>query len=213
MYSDSQLLLSLSAINRNKFEQNYIACKNEIEKRKANGVWGISEADTVLKDKELLLKFRKILKVLALLQTLGGILGVGQGVYTFVNYLFFEDKLQGIDLIWLTIVTLLFTFTTFTAWNYWRTQSLKNSFLQIMIALQIPAFSVYGFGYEFFSGFKLPIGYANSQIFSTVFLGSDFNLLWGTQAPLAFSVNVGALIFLVLLSKTEDLEKTLKLRR
>lgn len=201
--SDKQLLSSLSSINRDKFEHNYVACKNEIEKRRTNGTWGINDAK---EEQESILKSRKIVKIFALIQAIGGVLGIGNYLYMYGPHLF-TGEVSLINWILLLVVLFLFAFTTFVSWKYWRTQKDHNGLWRLMIGLQVPAFCIRGFGYEFYSGFKVPVGYAGEQFGINASLGSNAALFWNTNAPFALSLNIGALILLGLLTKAEMPDK------
>lgn len=203
-YPDKQLLLSLSSIDRDKFEQNYLACKNEIEKRKANGTWGIDDAK---EEKESILKSRKIVKIMALVQAIGGVLGIGNYLFVYGPHLF-TGEVSIINWVILLIVLSLFAFTSFVAWKYWRTQKDNNGLWRLMIGIQVPAFCIRGFGYEFYSGFKVPLGYAVDQFGINASLGSSAALFWNNNAPFALSVNIGALILLGMLTKSELLDNS-----
>ncbi len=198
-YPDEQLLLSLSSIHRGKFEQNYLACKSEIEKRKTNGTWGIDDAK---EEHESILRSRKIVKIMALIQAIGGVLGAGNYLYIYGPHLL-NGEVSFINWAILLIVISLFAITSFVAWRYWRIQKDNNGLWRLMIGLQVPAFCIRGFGYEFYSGFKVPLGYAVDKFGISASLGSNAALFWNTNAPFALSFNIGALILLGMLSKSE----------
>lgn len=202
-YPDKQLLASLSSINRDKFEHNYVACKSEIEKRKANGTWGINDAK---EEQESIFKARKIVKIFALIQAIGGVLGIGNYLYMYGPHLF-TGEVSLINWILLLIVISLFAFNSFVSWKYWRTQKDHNGLWRLMIGLQVPAFCIRGFGYEFYSGFKVPLGYGGQNFGINASLGSNASLFWNDNAPFAFYVNIGALILLGLLTKAELFDK------
>ena len=202
-YSNQQILLSLSSINKEKFEHNYLACQNEIEKRKANGNWKLVEKKA---DPESTFKVRKIVKAFALIQAIGGVLGVGNYLYIYGPHLF-TGEISLINWILLLIVISLFAFNSFVAWKYWRTQKDHNGLWRLMIGLQVPALCIRGFGYEFYSGFKVPLGYGGQNFGIKASLGSNASIFWNDNAPFAFYVNIGALILLGLLTKAELSDK------
>jgi hypothetical protein len=72
-----------------------------------------------------------------------------------------------------------------------------------MISLQVPSFCISGFGYEFYCGFKIPVGIANGQFGISASFGSNIALFWNEGAPFSLSVNIAALILLALLTKAE----------
>lgn len=198
-YTDKQLLASLSSINQDKFEHNYLACKNEIEKRKGNGTWGINDAK---EKQESLFKIHKIVKVFALVQAIGGVLGIGKCLYSYGPHLF-TGEVSFINWIIFLIALSLFAFTSFVAWKYWRTQKDHNGLWRLMIGLQVPAFCIRGFSYEFYSGFNVLLGYGGQNFWINAAVDSSASLFWNENAPFALYVNIGALILLGLLTKVE----------
>ena len=104
-------------------------------------------------------------------------------------------------------VTVIFGLTSFVAWKYWKTERDWKGLWKILIGLQIPAFSISGLSYEFYSGLKFQIGVGIKQTVNAM-LGSNFLLVWNPHNTVfQFALNIGALILLVLLIKLEDMKR------
>lgn len=197
-YSDEQLESSLSSINRDKFEQNYLACRAEIEKRKADGRWQINRAE---KEHQSLLKIRKWVRIFALVQAIGGILGIGNYLYMFGPQIV-SGQVPVINLVLFLIALSMFAATAWVGWKYWRTEEDKNGLWSFLLGLQIPAFNIAGFGYEFYSGFTVPLGLARERFGISANLASNVALLWKPQnTTFHLTVNLAAIFMLVLLGR------------
>lgn len=197
-YSDAQLEYSLSSIDRDKFEQNYLACRAEIEKRKADGRWQINRAQ---KEQQSLAKIRKWVKFFALVQALGGILGIGKYLYMLAPKIV-SGQVSVINLALLLIAFSMLAGTAWVGWRYWRNEEDKNGLWKILLGLQIPAFNVAGFGYEFYSGFTIPLGFAEEQLGVSAKLGSNVALFWTSQnTTFHLTINLAAIVMLGLLGK------------
>jgi hypothetical protein len=200
-YSDEQLESALLTINRYKFEQNYLACCSEIEKRKAEGLWQINSAK---KKQKSILQIRKWVRVAALAQAIGGVYGIGTYLYTYGPRLV-GGKIPTITSILVFISIAMFAATVWAAWKYWKTEQDKNGLWRLSLVLQIPVFNLSGFLYEFYSGFTAPLGEAGKNIAIKANLGSSLVLAWDPQNTTPFlMVNLAAIALLVLLSQIKS---------
>ncbi len=198
-YSDEQLESSLSSINRDKFEQNYLVCLAEIEKRKADGRWQINRTE---RDPQSILKIHKWVRIFALVQVIGGVLGIGNYLFTYGPQII-SGQVAVINLFLLMIILLMFAATVWAGWIYWKTEQDKNGLWRLLLGLQIPAFNIAGFGYEFYSGFTVPLGLADERFGISVNLASNIALLWNPQnTNFHLTANLSAIVILALLSQT-----------
>lgn len=197
-YSDEQLENSLASINRDKFEQNYLACLAEIQKRKSENRWKIIDVEAA---KAKLQKIQKITRGLALMQALGGLLGIFNYINSYGPSVL-DGKVPPFTIIIIMILICLFALTTWAAWRYWKHQQDQHSLWRTLIYLQIPSFSIGGLGYGFYSGFTAPLGFDGVRFGITATLGSNAALVWNPQvAAFHFTINLGAIALLVLLSQ------------
>lgn len=195
-YTDEQLESSLYAIDRHRFEKNYLACRREIEKRKAAGQWSVS-----LPKPRDIPKMRKWLRGFALAQVIGAIFGIG----TYLTY-YGPPAVRGessiLGMILLAIALAMFTGTAWAALRYWRLRFDEGGFWRSMLYLQVPLFGLGRFGYEFYSGVKAPFGWLGQKISISVDFGALVTLYWRDEhMGYHFGVNLIAVTMIVLLGR------------
>lgn len=194
-HSDRQLESALSLINRDKFENNYQACLVEINKRKAAGTWDVNiEKDKLLK----IFKARKWVRFYSLVQVIGGVFGILSLLQFYGPHFFGELRMTAI--IQFLVMLIVFLITVLVNWKYWKTEN-NTSLFKILLLLQIPAFQILGFTYEFYSGLQLPIGLIQHNFHFAAVLDSRLSLKWNPQITgFAFLINFAPIIVLGLLS-------------
>jgi len=203
-YSDEQLEASLKIINRDKFEQNYLNCCAEIEKRKIEGVWNPNAADKSKKNsRNQSIKDIKVLRLFAIVQGVGALIGAIRYLVKYGPEILTGNIQLATSLIIIFISSVLFVLA-FAAWKYLKTNHDWKGLWRTLLWLQIPAFTLGGFAYGFHAGFGVPLGLKDEQFGITADIGTDLTLLWTNQTTnLHFTVNLAAIAILVLLSRAE----------
>lgn len=142
-------------------------------------------------------------KFLALLLTLGGVLGMGLSVY--LGYTFVQRH-------WVYVVLAvaflsLFVWTTLTGIRLWRNDSRGWKWGKILFAAQIPVLTVPGFSYEYYSGIAIKVLGGRVDSNYSMELGANANLYLDTRiTDLVYGINlfaIGALIYLMAKSKPD----------
>lgn len=195
--TNEQLQQSIASINRTKFEQNYNACVAEIQKRQQEGRWIVVDAKAEATKTQ---KIHGLTRALALTQCLGGLYGI---ILFAIQYgpAVFAGEFSLIAIAVILLLSSLFVFVSWAGWRYWKDRRDWKNLWIIMIYLQIPSFSIGGYGFGFFSGFRIPIGLNEGNFGITAELGSNAFFLWNNlSAPFHFTINLSALALLALLN-------------
>ena len=198
-YSNEQLEHSLASINREKFEENYAACSAEIQNRKDEGRWKFvdTEAESAKAKKTL-----KITRVLALIQSIGGVIGILHYIYQ-LGPLLIRGELPLITIAMALVLIALLGLTTWSGWRFWKDQSDWKGLWRTLLFLQIPSFSIGGLSYEFYSGFKAPLGLSGERFGLSTEIGTNAALLWGSESSVFhFTINLAAILTLILLTES-----------
>lgn len=183
-------------INRHNYEQNYLACLAEIEKRKSDGRWTANEKKAT---QNSLVKIKKLVRILAILQAIGGIVGIYTLITTFGTQILNSNP--GISNIFIFILILIFfVATSWAGWRYWKDELDWHGLWRILLFLQIPAFSIGGFGYEFYSGFAIMVGVIGDRFVLNPMVSSCAAIVLQSEATFKITINFAAVILLVLLN-------------
>ena len=144
---------------------------------------------------------KTISRIISLSLLLGGLFGVGMQVY-FLGV----PAANGVLNIWstlsLVLFVALFSLCIVAGWRLWRGGRDWKRLGEMLLALQILAFSYGGFGYAFYSGFQIIVGWTGSQIGFKADLGSwGLLMIQGSDNQFRFTVNVAAIVMLIALRK------------
>lgn len=120
-------------------------------------------------------------RILAVLLILGGIIGIGLSIWMAI--LGMEQPAFAIVAI---VFAAVFTFTTWQGVKLWQNRPEAYKWSKILFAAQVPAFSVGGITYGFFTlvGFNVQLG-AGVELFDFS-AGSALNVLYSPEAPPTF---------------------------
>ena len=140
------------------------------------------------------------LKVLAALQAIGGVAGI-----VLLAHNHGRSALSGELGLWNKLIFCfllgLFVLATWGGIAFLRRPKSRPMILEVALLLQVISVSFSGFAYEFYSGFKAPFGLVGDKFGIRANIGSNAFLGFPQTAPFSFTINLGALIFLVLFTK------------
>jgi hypothetical protein len=144
------------------------------------------------------------MKFVSLLLIIGGIVGIGVAVWIDVELmtngqikLFSPSTAIGGAFI------VLFGWAVWTGRDLWRGRRQAITFATILFALQIPAFQIPGFSYEFHTAFTFVVSILSGPRFNLNFnLGSSFTFFISPQIQdVNIGVNLAALFVLIYLMR------------
>lgn len=208
-YTDRQLLSALESINRATYESNYQACKNEIEKRKADGTWCVNGGEEVQDQQSKVLQIEKLIKIFALSQAIGGVFGAIAAILS-IGASLISSTFSPVSLMVSSVSLPLFVATTVAASAYWNGSKEKLALWKTLLKLQVPSFSIFGFKYDFYAGIRLLVGIDDGW-FSWIFnVGATtaHSMSFHADAPFYFTMNLVALLVLYQLHRLEKYEKS-----
>jgi len=147
-------------------------------------------------------------KLIALLLAIGGIVGVGICGWTCVKLAFYQSQpIFSLATGLLVIFAIIFALCTWTGVDLWRGRPRAYKWAQVLLALQIPAITIPGFAYQFYTGMLL-LAYWNhgeGKLGADFELASSFTFTISSRiADSVFGVNLIALaafIYLVYVSR------------
>jgi hypothetical protein len=123
-------------------------------------------------------------KLIALLLGLGGIAGAGVCLWTCVKLAFYQSQpIFSLAAGLLVVFAIIFALCTWTGVDLWRGRPRAYQWAQVLLALQIPAITIPGFAYQFYSGMLL-LAYWNHGEGN---LGADFEL----ASSITFKISSG----------------------
>jgi hypothetical protein len=138
----------------------------------------------------------KIVKVLAFLLVVGGLLGIGISVY--MGYTFVQQ--HWIYLVLVVGFAALFVWTVLTGIRLWQNDPRGWRWGKILFAAQIPVLTVPGFSYEYYSGIAIKILGGQVDDHFKMALGANANLYLDTRiTDLFYGINLFALFALIYL--------------
>ena len=114
-----------------------------------------------------------MIKLIALLLAIGGIVGVGICGWTCVKLAFYQSQpIFSLATGLLVVFAIIFALCTWTGVDLWRGKPRAYKWARVLFALQIPAITIPGFAYQFYTGMLL-LAYWNHGEGK---LGADFEL-------------------------------------
>lgn len=132
----------------------------------------------------------------ALLLIIGGVLGIGLGIY--MGYTFVQQ--HWIYLLLALAFVVLFAWSALTGVRLWRDQPRGWKWAKILYAAQIPVLTVPGFDYEYYTGIAVKLMGGEAEHFFKLGLGASATLYLDTGVTgLVYGVNVFALMALIFL--------------
>lgn len=157
-------------------------------------------------------KARNIYRFVAVLLGVGGLAGIAVCLFLF-GKLFSQSA--GLAVFLLVVLGSVFTACTWTGFKLWSNEPRAKRWAKILLALQIPTFSIPGFVYEFYTGLSWSIYFDHGDNkFGTYFmLGSSANFeLFNSSENLKIGVNLIAIALLVLIARLPRLPRLSKFR-
>lgn len=138
---------------------------------------------------------RKIAKIIAIVEMLGGIVGVA--TFFFLGISVFSNILVASILSFFIALYILSFLSGLWLWKFTRRGIISSIIVQI---LQAPIISLPFLYYKFFAGLNLSIGVFQSKISANFNLGSSWELnIPNTDQAFGIGLNIIALIFLICL--------------
>jgi hypothetical protein len=142
-------------------------------------------------------------KLIALLLVIGGIAGVGVCGWTCVKLAFYQSQpIFSLAAGLMAVFAIIFALCVWTGIDLWRGRPRAYKWAQVLLALQIPAITIPGFAYQFYTGMLL-LAYWNHGEGN---LGADFELASSITFKISsgiedsiFGVNLIALAALIVL--------------
>lgn len=206
--SNRDLESSLSSINRDKFEHNYQACLVEVEKRKKDGTW---YENVEIEKKSNISKIHKWIRGFALIQAIGGVIGVANYIYIYGPY--FLGGLHWLTMVLAVVAIFVFSLTTWAGWKYWQTEN-ESAVWRFLLYMQIPGFLISSVSYKFFSGFHISIGYIHNQFEVSSNIASNMTINWSPQSEgFSLTINIAPIIALGMLNASQRYMKNNKVEQ
>lgn len=142
------------------------------------------------------------MKLVALLLMVGGVVGIGVGVWLDIRWLTnSQASLFSASTAIVGVFILLYGWAVWTGLDLWKGRRRALKFAQILFVMQIPVFTIPGISYEFHTGFTLLIMILRGLRLNFNFnLGSSFSFYISSEVHgVAIGVNLFALFVLIYL--------------
>lgn len=142
------------------------------------------------------------MKLVALLLMVGGVVGIGVGVWLDIKLLMSSQiSAFSVTTAIIGVFILLYGWAVWTGIDLWKGRRRALTFAQILFGMQIPVLTIPGFSYEFHTGLTVLITILSGLRLNFNFnIGSSFSFYISSQVHgVAIGINLVALLVLIYL--------------